>query len=215
MVGRRDSKGQLSGSCEDSESVSPNWMEIALVCASLAGVLLLVRLSRRQRRRWQRIDTPANFSIDIAALPVVSPTERGVRLEVYGVPVVVSVLVIAPVGRSVTLPEKARMSRFMENLVPGMMEVLSSHHPLFRRWPEQLSTQGFVHAVFNNLALPGERGKGTPWCSVAGRFESEGYQYLAALVCRSEVPNGLGQIEIQHAGQWHDILRVRRTDRDG
>ena len=193
----------------------PSWIEIAFCCASLIAVVYLGRIAIRRRRGRQYVDQTENLSIDIEALPVVSPTDSDLRLDFYGVPVVISVLVIAPVGRGVILPAKTRMSQFMENLVPGMMEVLSSHRPLFRRWPEQLSTRGFVHAVFNNLALPGDRGKGTPWCSVAGRFESDGRHYLAALVCRSERPNGLGQIEIQHAGQWIDILRVRRTHRDG
>ena len=106
------------------------------------------------------------------------------------------------------------MAQFVDNLVPDLMAVLSSHQPLFRRWSEQLSIRGFVHSVFNNLPLPGDRGKGTPWCSVAGKFESGGQQYLAALVCRGEQPNALGQIEIKYPGQWVEVLRVRRVHRE-
>lgn len=190
-----------------------NWIAIASVGLALPGVWILWwRLARRRQRR-QRGASPEILSIDITALSVKSPADIDVVLEIYGLPVVVAVLVLAPAGRGLSLPTKTNMSQFIENLVPDLMAVLNAHQPLFRRWPEQLSTRGFVHSVFNNLPLPGERGKGTPWCSVAGKFESGGQQYLAALVCRSARSNGLGQIEIKHPGQWVDILRVQGAHR--
>lgn len=178
----------------------------------VAWIVIRHLVNRRQRIRGS--EPQEILSIDIAALPLKSPADRGVVLEIYGVPMIITVLVLAPAGRGLSLPTKTGMAQFVDSLVPDLMAVLSSHQPLFRRWPEQLSIRGFVHSVFNNLPLPGDRGKRTPWCSVAGKFESGGQQYLAALVCRAEQPNALGQIEIKHPGQWVEVLRVRRVHRE-
>ena len=190
----------------------------SIAIASLGLVTLvawmLVRHLRSRRQRVRGLVPQEILSIDIAALPPKSPVDRGVALEIYGVPMVVAVLVLAPAGRGLSLPGKTGMAQFIDNLVPDLMAVLSSHQPLFRRWPEQLSIRGFIHSAFNNLPLPGDRGSGTPWCSVAGKFDSGGQQYLAALVCRAEKSNALGQIEIKQPGQWVDVLRVRRVHRE-
>ena len=191
-----------------------SWIGIASLGMAALGVWFVVRhlVNRRQQRRG--LVPQEILSIDIAALPLKSPADRGVVLEIYGVPMVIAVLVLAPAGRGLSLPTKTSMAQFVEHLVPDLMAVLTSHQPLFRRWPEQLSIRGFVHSVFNNLPLPGDRGRGTPWCSVAGKFEASGQQYLAALVCRADRPNTLGQIEIKHPGQWLEVLRVRRIHRE-
>ena len=79
------------------------------------------------------------------------------------------------------------------------------------RWPSQLSSQGFAQSFFNHLALPGNRGKGTPWCSIAGRLQLGDRAFLVGLVCTSGSPNGLGQVVVRHEGQWLDILRIRES----
>ena len=94
--------------------------------------------------------------------------------------------------------------------MPGLWAVVQAHDPLVRCWPFQLGTQGFTHSFFNNLqALPGDRGKGTPWSAVAGRFEVGDRQLLAGLICVADRPNSLSQMTVAHVGQWLDVLRVR------
>ena len=60
-----------------------------------------------------------------------------------------------------------------------------------------------------DAGLPGDGGRGTPWCAVAGRFEAGGRKLLAGLVCRAASGNGLGQFVVQHQGQWLDTVRVQ------
>jgi hypothetical protein len=67
-----------------------------------------------------------------------------------------------------------------------------------------------MQSFSNHAALPGDRGKNTPWCSIAGRFEADGQRFLAGLICTAAAPNSLGQIMIQHDGMWLDVLRIRR-----
>jgi hypothetical protein len=97
----------------------------------------------------------------------------------------------------------------MERLVPGMTEVIASHQPLICRWPTQLSSQGFTRLFFNQVALPGSRGIGTPWCSVAGKLAVGERSFLIGLVCCAAAVNTLSQVVVQHEGQWLDILRIR------
>ena len=137
-----------------------------------------------------------DLSVDLLALPN-QGLPSGPTLEVYGTPVRLMVLVIAPVGRGEP-PAQSQLPRIAEFLLPGLMSVLNSHQPLFRLWPSQLSASGFTHILNNNLRLPGDRGKGSPWCCVSGRFHAEGRTYLAGLVCVGEVENSLGSVTIEH-----------------
>jgi hypothetical protein len=57
--------------------------------------------------------------------------------------------------------------------------------------------------------LPGERGKGTPWCSAAGRFDAGNQQLLAGILCAADKPNSLSQVTIANVGQWLEVVRVK------
>jgi hypothetical protein len=173
----------------------------------LALFALLLRMARVRSAKQHH--EQQDLSIDVAALDAVGPSEDGPRLEFYGTPVRLAVLVLAPAGRTGVLPDDEKLREACDHLIPGLAAVLDAHHPIFRRWPEQLSSQGFAQSFFSNLRLPGDRGKGTPWCSAAGKFEFGGQQLLAGLVCCAEKPTGLSQVVVQHEGQWLDVLRVR------
>ncbi len=186
----------------------------ALVAAGVAlgAVVLLIVISFlfRRRRGTVRVEQE-NLSIDLTQLRVSGPPHGAPQLEFFGTPVRLAVLVLAPPGRSGAIPPTERLREVVEHLLPGLADVLDAHRPIFRRWPEQLSTPGFCQSFFMNMQLPGNRGKGTPWCSVAGRFEYGDGHLLAGLVCFGERPNALGQVIVEHDGQWHDVLRVRKS----
>jgi hypothetical protein len=116
---------------------------------------------------------------------------------------------MAPSGRGGTVPPKKELPAISEFLVPSLGDILVAHQPNYVRWPPQLSSQGFVQSFFNKLSLPGDHGKGTPWCSLAGRFEAHGQVYLVGLLCCAAAPNGLGEITVEHPGEWLQILRAR------
>lgn len=176
-------------------------------------VLLLVVIVFLLLRRRARQPEPAlpDLRIDVAALPDHGPPTDGPRLELYGTPVRLAVLVLAPAGRNTPLPDEHDLPAVLDDLLPGFTAVVATHGPLIRLWPCQLSTQGFVNSFFNNARLPGERGKGTPWCAVAGRFEAGTQQLLAGLVCVADRPNSLSQLTVAHVGQWMDVLRVKEV----
>jgi len=171
-----------------------------------AAVLLLVF-----RRRPKAVSPPEpDLAIDVETLQVPTPTNEGVQLECYGTPVRLAVLVVAPVGRGAAAPTSEQLLRIVDQLLPGLVDVVDEHQPVVRVWPPQLSSQGFVNAFFHKVSLPGDRGKGTPWCGVAGKFTAAGQPFLAGLICRAADANGLSAIAIQHDGQWNDVLRIKR-----
>lgn len=175
-------------------------------------VLLAIVLRLLRKRRPSEAVTEDDLSIDVETLGMAGPVPAGPRLEYYGTPVRLIVLVLAPAGRGVEIPPNEQLRDTVEYLMPGLSEIIDLHQPILRRWPLQLSSQGFAQAFFHNVALPGEYGKGTPWCSAAGKFEFADGHLLAGFVCQAEKPNTLSQVIVEHVGKWHDVLRVRKED---
>ena len=190
-----------------------SWLPALAGAAAVALLFLFVLIwLLRLRRPVSDERRSPDLSIDVADLSDHGPPDRGPHLEVYGTRVRLSVVILAPVGRDGAIPPLEQLPELVEQLIPGLAPLLASHQPVVRCWPGQLSSQGFVQAFFNLVALPGERGKGTPWCSVAGKFGADGHQFLAGLVACADEPNGLSQFVIQHEGQWNDVLRVKRAE---
>ena len=180
------------------------------ICAAVC-LLAVVLAVRRLRGRGRKPEPAApDLRIDVSALPAHGPPADGPRLEFYGTPVRLAVLVLAPAGRGCSLPDGRSLEEALETLLPGLTELIKSHRPVVRGWPYQLSSLGFTNSFFGHAALPGERGKGTPWCAAAGRFEAGGQQLLAGLICVADKPNSLSQVIVQHPGQWLDLLRIKR-----
>ena len=178
------------------------------------GVLLICVISlavlRSTHRRKQRDEAQqANLTIAIDQLPILPVIAEPYRIEIYGSPVRVRALVLAPVGRGQSLPPKEQLGNILNHFIPNFTRILEQHQPIYRQWPEQMSSAGFLQTFFNKLAIP-NKGQGTVWCSIAGKIEVVGSNYLIGLVCNTNSPNSLSQITVLHAGQWLDILRVHQ-----
>jgi len=175
--------------------------------AALVAILVLWRALRR-KPVVENVAAP-NLRVDIAALSTGGPPRGKPYLEFYSVPVRLAAIVVAPVGRDGHLPSNEHLPLVMEAILPGLMKVLAAHQPQFIRWPAQLSSQGFAHSFFNNVPLPGDHGRGTPWCSVSGKVELSVGQFLVGLVCSAAEANSLGETTIKHAAGWPDVIRVK------
>jgi hypothetical protein len=161
------------------------------------------------RRKPARLPAkPADPSIDVSQFDAVGAPADPPQLEYYGCPVRLAILVVAPVGRG-SIPEREQLPELFDQFVPQFLQVVAEHQPLLQFWPGQISAVGFTNSFFGKVALPGDRGKGTPWCAMAGRFTALGRQYLAGIVCCGDTATGLGQLVIEQEGQWCDVLRVK------
>ena len=172
------------------------------------GRLMYMVVGGLVRRKRRAVESPVAPEIDLAALAPTGPPATGPALHAYNVPMRLVVLVLAPVGRGSALPAADQLPRIVDQIAPGLFEVAQAHQTRIKLWPPQLSAQGFAAALFANLPLPGHRGKGTPWCAIAGRFATGEQSYLAGVVLRAGAPNSLGQITLAHEAQWLEVLRT-------
>lgn len=181
---------------------------VAVPVFLLLVAVILVLLLRRGVRRTE--PPPVDLRVNLQELPAGGPPAVGPRLEFYGRPVRLAVLVLAPAGRRAENADPPPLAQLYEHLVPGLAEVVAAQRPLVRLWPGQLSTRGFTTSFFHHVPLPGDRGKGSPWCCAAGRFEAGPQQYLAGVVCVADQANSLSQVTVEHAGDWLGVLRIHR-----
>jgi hypothetical protein len=160
-------------------------------------------------KRKKPAEQVPDLAINVLGLSAEGPPAAGPSLSYYNVPVRLAAVVLAPAGRLHELPPVQQLGEVIDVAVPGLAQVVAAHQPLVRKWPAQLSMTGFAHVFFSNARLPGEGGKGTPWCSAAGVFRIEKKPVMAGLVMRAAAPNNLGQAVIEDEAKWLDILRVK------
>jgi hypothetical protein len=177
---------------------------IALVLYKVA--MWLLRVIRRPKPQGP----PPDLTIDVPNLAIADASIVKPQLEIYGIPSVVVAVVVAPSGRDAEEPPKRVAFHLLEAVTPGFGEVLAGHQPLLAIWPAQLSSQGFSQVFFTHARLPGDAGKGTSWTSTAGKVQWKGKSFLVGIVFHAQKPLELGQRVIEHAGQWVEMLRVRR-----
>ncbi|MCA9269921.1 MAG: hypothetical protein KDA41_15680 [Planctomycetales bacterium] len=198
------------GHAEDADG---GWIPLALlgvgVAAAVVVLLVIARMLRRTPKPAGETSDPLAF--DVSSVADVSVPTDGPQLEIYNVPVRLVLFVLAPSGRASVIPPKEFLPAIVGAVAPHMMEVFESHQPVFRRWPAQLSAQGFAQMFFSHVPLPGDGGKGTPWCSVAGKVETPAGQFLVGMVGVAEKKNSLAQVALAHTRQWLDVLRVRAS----
>jgi hypothetical protein len=179
---------------------------IVAVLVLVLGYILLKILKRRTRRRPTR---EPDLAIDVSLLGEEGPPAAGPTLEFYNLPVRLAAVVFAPTGRVAELPTLDKVPALIDHVVPGLAEVAFAQTPLIRCWPSQLSGEGFAHMFFAHVRLPGDRGKGTPWCSAAGRFKIGNKAYMAGLLMRADRNNNFSETIIGKEHEWLGIMRVR------
>jgi len=149
--------------------------------------------------------------LDVRKLSQEGPPAGGPRLECRLTSVRLAVVVLAPSGRANPLSTAGGFPHLLDQIVPGLGKVLATHQPVVKLWPAQLSQQGFVHSFFKNVRLPGQGGKRTPWCALAGPAEIDGRSVDVGLVFCAAGNKPMGQEQIPSADAWRDALRVRAS----
>ena len=182
---------------------------VAVALVIVAGVAW--KLLRR-RRRGETGPPTSDLVIDVATLPELDPPPKPPILEFYNLPVRLVAIVLAPVGRVRELPSREELPDVIDSILPGLDRVTIAHKPVLRAWPPQVSARGFAHAFFKHVRLPGDHGKKTPWCSVAGRFMVDDTPMMAGLVLRAKSSNRHGQYVMEQEEQWLGVLRIRLDD---
>lgn len=200
---------------QDTLEVVKRWVEeigplpLAGYCAAAVLLLVLLVYFWRRRKGPPPLREPS-LIVDLEGLDV-PPPEDGPALHCHGLPVRLAVLVLAPSGRGGEVPTGVNRSAAIDQIVPGLARIAAAHGTLVMIWPQQLSPRGFAHLFFANVKLPRDRGKGTPWCSLAGKFEADGQQIMAGMALCGSKPNSLSQYIIDLPSEWLEVLRVERA----
>jgi len=194
-----------------------SWLSVEKLAGPVAGVVVglvvlvvIYRIWRAYRRR-RRAAAPRGpgLGIELAELGSAGPPSEPPTLELFNIPVRLAAIVLAPAGRGGELPPPEQLPEWIDSIVPGLAEVVVAHAPLRRRWPAQLSSNGFAHAFFASVHLPGDGGRGTPWASLAGTVKGKDRSMMVALVVRSARPNSFGHRILKNEGDWLHALSVR------
>ncbi|NUQ63049.1 MAG: hypothetical protein HUU20_11280 [Pirellulales bacterium] len=181
------------------------WVVVGVVV--LAVVYVVWKMFRVREEKPARMDPEQ--PVDVAGLGEIGPPPGLPSLEFSLAPVRLAAVVVAPSGLARELPSANRLDDFFDSVAPGLAAVVAAHRALIRRWPGQVSIAGFSHKFFSKARLPGDGGKGTPWCSAAGVFEYQGQPFLIGLVLRAASNNNHGQVTVEQPTKWLDLLRVR------
>jgi hypothetical protein len=182
------------------------WMvELVAVLAALvvAGYLLrgLMRAVFRRRHRDVDWDRPLRESLDSCPMPNVPPAAL-----VYHVPARLRLVVVAPGGKGVHVPDD--VSAVLDRAVPGLGALVVRDQPQVTIWPAQLSTMGFTN-LFHRCTPTAERpGEPSSWVLLAGRAQQSGGESLfIGLGLWSEQRTTLGRRNLE-PHQWLDVLRL-------
>ena len=183
---------------------------ILLPVILVAGIVfyLIKRSMSANAARAADASSGNDRSIDLSSLDVKPRPQLGPRLRIFGIDSTMAVLVLAPRGNSVSFPAAEELHSMVDRIVPGFSRVLDTHQPLFRRWEPQMSFEGFTHSFAYNLALPGDKGQGTPWSSACGKMTVKDGQLFVGIVFYSDHPSEVGQIVVEHEGKWNDFVQV-------
>lgn len=188
-----------------------NYVTLALLAIAVV-VAFIIAMGVLRRRKAPPATVAPPEGINVAQLESHGPPSGGLQLECYGAPVRVAAMVLAPMGTGGGFPSSEKLPEVIDRLVPGLGDFVARDRPLVRIWPPQLSPQGFANSFFAGCRLPGDRGKQTPWCSVAGRYLDSEVRILVGLILCTSAPNSLGEFTLEQPTQWMDLLRIRRTD---
>lgn len=179
---------------------------LALLIALGLALASAIRFLRR-RKKPRREEPDLRISL-LSAECLTVPELPALRFR--GVPVRLRVVVLAPVGREGRLPPHESWPMLFRAVLPGLPEVIAAHGTQLMSWPPQLSSKGFIHLFFRNLVLPGDRGRGTPWCALAGPARGpDGQPFLLGMVLQAGEPLFFSCEPVEYETMWRNILEVR------
>ncbi|MBI2808563.1 MAG: hypothetical protein HYX68_26545 [Planctomycetes bacterium] len=183
----------------------------ALCLVGLVGLLLLIVVFRLLfGGRAKKSPYEKNLIEQLSEYPDLKTSSGDKQLRIEGVPVRVRLVVIAPAGTASDLDED-ELGKILEQLLPGLGDVLKHDKPRVRVWPTQVSYQGFATHFHRNTVTGAAEGEQTRWAMIAGRIKVGKKQYMLGLALQSIKPNTVGRRTVD-SHEWASVLRVRVRD---
>jgi hypothetical protein len=169
-----------------------------------ALLLLLLLILWIRRGRAAPVDPEHGLIENLGAYPPPGPGPQ--RLILHGQPLRLRLIVVAPMGKR-PLPADGAVEPMLDQVLPGLGEIVRQDRPRIRVWPAQLSHQGFAPTFFRLTRQPEPPGKPSPWVLLAGPARAGGQQLLLGLALMADSETSLGNMPLQ-AHEWTQALRV-------
>jgi hypothetical protein len=188
---------------------SGGWL-LAVAVVVLALLLLVAvalrRLLARVRRRAPAEQPPV--AEDLASYPTPPALWGPRRLTLYGLPVRLRLVVVAPLGLEAGHIVPEDVEGLLDRVVPGLGPCIRADRPRVRLWPTQLSYQGFT-AAFRLLTLvPQTEREPSRWALLMGRVLIARRPIVLGLALLGDQEHTFGAIALEHPHQWMQALRI-------
>lgn len=182
-----------------------------LLALLLVLALLLRGMGRRLfGRKPERIDWEAGLRENLDECPMPMRTASSTVLTVYNLPARLRLVIVAPLGKEETVPEKA-IPRLLNLALPGLGDLIRQDEPRLKVWPGQLSAQGFAVLFQRSTQKAEAEGDPSHWILLAGKVMVGKQALLLGLALWTDKPSTLGRITIEPR-QWLDVLRFRAAE---
>ena len=179
------------------------YLGVALV---LGFFIFRAYLKRKRIKATDKRFSAMDF--EFGKLPHGKPSLSGTQLLCYDPPTKLVLVVLAPLGKKPFPKEADQRLKLLDNALKNLSKIALKDQPETRIWPNQLSSEGFSSSFFGRLGLPGDKGRGTPWVTLAGKVILGNQQFMIGLLLQCEEENNMGLIKIEQEHQWQQTLRV-------
>ena len=219
--------GAIEGVVPDGSGIAPlapdeavmpwsDYYEVVLILLGALALLVLILLVYRLTRRPKRIalSDRSDLYIDVTELtPERFDFQAYPRLEWMGSPAHLPLIVVAFQGTGGGALHDAPVRALLERAMPGLGPILDAHQTDIRLWDPQVSRRGFEQLFFHVVPLPGDHGRGTPWCSLVARAEYKDRPLLLGMVLYSPQTPNVTQMSYEHESKlWQDLRFVSQRD---
>lgn len=219
--------GAIEGMAPEGPGIAPlapdeatipwsEYSEVLLIILGALALLVLILLIYRLTRRPRRIPLSdrSDLYIDVAELaPAEVDYKAYPRLEWMGSPAHLTLIVVAFQGTGGGAMQDAPVRALLERALPGLGPILDAHRTEIRLWDPQVSRRGFEQLFFHVVPLPGDHGRGTPWCSLVCRAEYKDRPLLLGMVLYAPQTPNVTQMSYEHESKlWSDLRFVSAPD---
>jgi hypothetical protein len=185
------------------------WLIGAGVLALLVVLVLLGLVRRLFRRRGPTPLAESGLLEDLATYPNPPALWGQRRLTLHGLPVRVRLVVAAPLGYEAGEVRPDQIEGVLDQVMPGLGQIIKSDKPRVRVWPTQLSYQGFIAAFRRNTQLPGGGGPVSRWVLLMGKGLIDRRPVALGLAFLADQDNTLARVTLEHPHQWMEVLRFK------
>jgi hypothetical protein len=186
------------------------WAPVTAVLGlvSLALLVTLVRgLLRRRRRALPRPEL--DLTEDLSTYPPPPALWGKQRLTLHGLAVRTRLIVIAPLGTEAGEVAPDQVEQLLDQVVPGISQVLRGDKPRIRIWPTQLSYAGFQAAFRRHTQRPEAEHQVSRWVLLIGKAFIARRPIALGFAFLANQDNTLGHVILDHPHQWMEALRLQ------